>query len=179
MLPLVTNVLPNPVPPPPGVTTPEKATPSSVQSDAAAAARQQLPIAVSSTGAPAAFSPDTLQSRQAQLERRLSLYVPAIRVSAEAGGAEGAEAAPEQAAHAPARPHPSFFNSQLIKLNLPLSSEFNAQFYAGDIKVTGQPVFKQQVAGKKPGLSQAQGATAYGVAVARNHARPTDTLTEL
>jgi hypothetical protein len=169
---------PNPVPPPQSAATPDQATPYSVQSDAAAAARQQLPIAVSSTGAPVAYWPDTLQSRQAQAERRLSLYVPTARPSAEGGG-EGAESAHALLANVTVRTNSNFLNSQLIKLNLPLSSEFNAQFYAGDIKVEGLPVFKQQPAGKKPGLSQTHGVAAYLMALTRNRARTTDTLTEL
>lgn len=69
MLPLMANVQPVGAPQAPNVVSAHaQSMPFSVQTDAAAAARQQLPMAVSALGAPAAYHPDTLQSRQAKTE---------------------------------------------------------------------------------------------------------------
>lgn len=168
MLPLAISAMPSVMPPAPSTSSSSGSAPFSVQTDIAALARQQLPIAVSSTGAPAAFSPDTMQSRQAQSERRnTAITQPPVQAVE-----DGSDHAPTQqtqnaAAHADA-PEIRFFNLQPNRLGLSFSSQFAAQYIAQDSRPVTQQEWKHTLPPNKPGVGRAHGAAAYGIAVARN-----------
>lgn len=179
MFPLAVNTLPAASAPAPSVEQSPQTVPSSVQQDNATTARQQLPIAVSSTGAPAAFSPDNLQSRQASEERRLLWHKPrAGETAPTATTPDDAEAPP--ARPAPVSPIPNFFNPQPIKLGTLLVSQFTAQYIAQEEPApTNLPQWKTSLPPRKLGVGQAQGAAAYGIAVARVQSKQPATDTTL
>lgn len=179
MLPLAVNALPTPALPAPSVEQSPQTVPLSTTSDSA---RQQLPIAVSSSGAPAAYSPDTLQSRRAAEERRMLWYKPALPETGVTDTADDADA-PQAQPKLPASAAliPNFFTPQSIRLTQSLVSQYTAQFMAQETPddTLKQPEWKTTLGARKPSLGQAQGTAAYGMAIARNQSKKPDTDTAL
>ena len=130
MLPLVANVQPAAAPTAPNaVSAHAQSLPFSIVSDEASAARQQLPMAVSALGAPVAYHPDTLQSRQAASERRVAEQNDEQQTTDQAGDEVAQNAA--RLAKLPAWAQ-RWLNVPLMQ-RAPFSSLFAAQFMAQDV----------------------------------------------
>ena len=151
--------------------TTTQSTPYSVQTDIGALARQQLPIAVVSTAAPAAYSPDTQQSRQAQQEKRTQSNVSDNAPVIEDGAANDDVAALRAAALADT-PEIRFFNLQPSRLGQAFSTQFAAQYLAQETRGEGSREIRFTVTPNRSGLPKARGAEAYTIAVTRNSAQP-------
>lgn len=187
MLPLITNTLPQGSVSQPATQAASQAAFLSSQGDAAAAARQQTAVAVTATGALAAYSPNTPQLRQA---------VPVVR--------NPAMAQPERAG---ILPDPEFWKvptreasdmlpvptptplPTAIKVNVSQETQFSAQAFAQQASAAPAPKQQQEIAessappmrrstglpSRKPGIANTQGLDAYAITAQRN-ATPAPTI---
>jgi hypothetical protein len=99
-----------------------------VVTDAAAAARQQLPMAVSALGAPVAYHPDTLQSRQAQTERTQQSRNNSPQTELSDASDAQTQARMQQLSRLPA--WAQRFTDLPLSQRAPFSALFAAQFFA-------------------------------------------------
>ena len=166
MLPLAIPVGPGFVPSVPSGFSTAQSVQFSVQTDIAALSRQQLPVAVSSTGAPVAYSPDTLPSRVQQ--RNVNPFSPQSVDEGEANDSALAAAASAQGD----APDIYFFNLRPNRLGLAFSAQFAAQYIAQESRAEGAREIKYTLTPARNGLPKARGADAYGIAVQRNDAKP-------
>lgn len=169
VLPLISNVLPQPVAPQSSASTANPSALLSTLADSSAAARQQLAVAVSATGASAAYSPYTTPQRQPAVGNKTNAAASAPSDSI----LPDPEIWQEQAkpAAVPAPPLPPRAQPQI---NLPQLSQFTAQLMA---QQSGEPVhesnemplfIRRPQPGKKPGIGEAKGGDAYAIALQRN-----------
>lgn len=180
MLPLVTPVATPPVSPQPATSPNTQSALLSSQADAAASARQQLSVAVTASGAPAAYNSHITQQRPSPTPARqepagrTGLVPQQQQASGLLPDTQLFEARPTAAPATPlpARPLPALTVAEAAPFAAQAAAQAVAAREAEEPQQTQRNLPAQRrlqaLAGKKPGIADTSGADAYAIALERN-----------
>lgn len=173
---MITSVVTQPASPQPASSTSNTASVLfSVQGESASAARQQLAVAVTATGAPAPYSPKTAPQRQPTIPGRAAPEAlssqPSILPDLEVFQAP--RAVPMPVAAPVAQPLPALTTQQATPFIAQAAAQQMSAEVAPSLPEEPRPIQLRRMAtlpSKKPGVGNSSGLNAYGVALDRNMA---------